>query len=65
MHCLDCRTQAATHTAIGICHDCGAAVEEHACMAVIEDRRGPMLSTPYQPPVRTVRCAMCATARAA
>ncbi|MDQ0601947.1 LSD1 subclass zinc finger protein [Streptomyces canus] len=66
MHCLDCRTQATTHTAVGICRDCGAAVcEAHARVAVNEARRPSMLSTPYQPPARTVRCATCATARAA
>ncbi|NGO08452.1 DUF2180 family protein [Streptomyces sp. HC44] len=66
MHCLDCRTQGAIGTAVGICRDCGAAVcEEHAHVVVNDVRGGSMLSTPYQAPARMVRCPMCAAARAA
>ncbi|WP_405910832.1 MULTISPECIES: DUF2180 family protein [unclassified Streptomyces] len=66
MHCLDCRTQQAVSTAVGICRDCGAAVcEEHAQVVVNQVRRGSMLAAAYQPPARTVRCATCAAAQQA
>ncbi len=66
MQRLDSRTQGATSTAVGVCHDCGAAVcEEHARVVVNEVRRGSMLAAPYRAPARMVRCPLCAAARAA
>ncbi|TQJ37091.1 DUF2180 family protein [Streptomyces coriariae] len=66
MHCLDCRIQGTKHTAVAVCHDCGAAAcAEHVRVTVNEVHGRSMLSAPYQPSARTVRCATCATARAA
>ncbi|WP_353698133.1 DUF2180 family protein [Streptomyces sp. RG80] len=66
MHCLDCRTQQAVSTAVGICRDCGAAVcEVHAQVTANQVRRGVLLAAAHQPPDRTVCCATFATERAA
>ncbi|WP_412104202.1 DUF2180 family protein [Streptomyces europaeiscabiei] len=61
MHCLDCRAREATSEAVGICRECGAGVcENHARVTVRSLRGGSMLSAPYEPPARTVRCFTCA-----
>ncbi|MWA14603.1 DUF2180 family protein [Streptomyces sp. BA2] len=66
MHCLDCRERATTSTAVGVCHDCGAAVcETHARVDARPVRRGTVLGAPDEAVARTVRCPKCAEARAA
>lgn len=57
MHCLDCRAREATSEAAGVCRECGAGVREnHARVTVRSLGGGSMLSAPYEPPARTVRC---------
>ncbi|MFD7298354.1 DUF2180 family protein [Streptomyces sp. NPDC059897] len=66
MHCLDCHAQGTAATAIGVCHDCGAAVcEGHARVTDRSVRRGPVVGAPQEAVARTVRCPKCATASTA
>ncbi|MET9715275.1 DUF2180 family protein [Streptomyces rochei] len=66
MHCLDCRAQGTTSTAVGVCHDCGAAVcPEHTLVAHRVVRGGPLLGRPGEVTARTIRCTTCAAAQAA
>ncbi|MEU2894991.1 DUF2180 family protein [Streptomyces sp. NPDC001273] len=66
MHCLDCRAQGTTSTAVGVCRDCGAAAcHEHTFVANRTMRRGPLLGQSDEVMARTVRCTTCAAAQAA
>ncbi|MFA3878378.1 DUF2180 family protein [Streptomyces sp. MMCC 100] len=66
MHCLDCRVPGKTSTAVGVRHDCGAAVcREHTLVAHRVVRGGRLLGRPGEVTVRTIRCTTCAAAQAA
>ncbi|MFD7957142.1 DUF2180 family protein [Streptomyces ardesiacus] len=66
MHCLDCRAQGTTSTAVGVCRDCGAAVcDGHTLVAHRVVRGGPLLGRPGEVISRTIRCTTCAAAQAA
>lgn len=66
MHCLDCRAQGTTSTAVGVCHGCGAAVcHEHTRVTPRGVRGGPLLGRPAEvTAARTIRCITCAAAQA-
>ncbi len=63
---MHCRAQGTTSTAVGVCHDYGAAVcHEGTLVAGRVKRGGPLLGGPGEVTARTIRCTTCAAARAA
>ncbi|MGC9497665.1 hypothetical protein [Streptomyces sp. WG7] len=63
---MHCRAQGTTGTAVGVCHDCGAAVRpEHTLVAHRVVRGRPLLGRPGRITARTVRCTTRAAAQAA
>jgi hypothetical protein len=69
MNCYDCVTQDHhSRPAIGVCHDCGAAVcEVHAVTRAHHLTRVAMIlrEEPVEPPARVLRCTTCDAAYAA
>ncbi len=66
MHCLDRRAPGTTRTAVGVCHDYGAAVRHgHTLVAHRVVRGGPLLGRPGEVTARTIRCTTSAAAQAA
>jgi hypothetical protein len=69
MNCYDCTTQDhLARPAVGICHDCGAAVCEHHAVVRAHHltRTMTMLrEVPVEPAARTLRCTTCDAAYAA
>jgi hypothetical protein len=69
MNCYDCATQDhLARTAVGVCHDCGAAVCETHAVARAHHlvRIGTILrAEPVEPAARVLRCTTCDAAHTA
>ena len=69
MNCYDCATQDRIgRPAVAVCHDCGAAVCDHHCVAREHHltRTAVILRVePVEPPARVIRCTTCDAAWAA
>jgi hypothetical protein len=68
MHCLDCHKARDERVALGICHQCGAAV--CATHATMQERPLTCTKPVYRtvavdPPVRRLLCGACAAAHQA
>ena len=69
MNCYDCATlDHLARSAVGVCHDCGAAIcETHAVTRVHHLTRPAVMlrEVPVDPPARVLRCTTCDAAYAA
>jgi hypothetical protein len=69
MNCYDCAPlDHLARSAVGVCHDCGAAIcETHAVTRIHQLTRSAVMlrEVPVDPPARVLRCTTCDAAYAA
>ena len=63
MNCYDCATEDRfARPAVGVCHDCGAAICESHAVARAHHLTRPaamLREVPVEPPARVLRCTTC------